>query len=51
MFFINMYKNNNKTINNEREKQLNPSLHRFDSQEIVCTKYLSYLRLIVYSKL
>jgi len=22
MFFINMYKNNNKTINNEREKQL-----------------------------
>jgi len=43
-FFINIYifiwfyqyvKNNNKTIKNEREKQLYPSLHRFDTVRIL----------------
>jgi len=46
-----MQKNNNKTINNERENELNPSLHSFDTvKKLICTKYLSYLRLIIYNK-
>jgi len=38
-----MWKKNNKTIDHEQEKQLKPSLHRFDTvKEFFCFQFCSY---------